>query len=82
MHDLNRLLSNFFHDESGQDLVEYAVVAASWQPRSGLPSSALVPDSPGPSDSTGQPSGSRPIWTLHDCISNRNCGPESISWEN
>jgi pilus assembly protein Flp/PilA len=29
MHDLNRLLSNFFHDESGQDLIEYAVVAAS-----------------------------------------------------
>jgi pilus assembly protein Flp/PilA len=29
MHDLNRLLSNLFHDESGQDLIEYAVVAAS-----------------------------------------------------
>ena len=29
MHDLNRLLSNLFHDESGQDLIEYAAVAAS-----------------------------------------------------
>jgi pilus assembly protein Flp/PilA len=29
MHDLNRLLSNLYHDESGQDLIEYAVVAAS-----------------------------------------------------
>ena len=29
MHDLNRLLANIFHDESGQDLIEYAVVAAS-----------------------------------------------------
>jgi pilus assembly protein Flp/PilA len=28
MHDLNRLLSNLFHDESGQDLIEYALVAA------------------------------------------------------
>ena len=28
MHDLNRLLSNLVHDESGQDLIEYALVAA------------------------------------------------------
>jgi pilus assembly protein Flp/PilA len=28
MHDLNRIWSNFFHDESGQDLIEYALVAA------------------------------------------------------
>lgn len=28
MHDLNRPLSKFFHDESGQDLIEYALVAA------------------------------------------------------
>ena len=29
MHDLNRLLANIFHDESGQDLIEYAAVAES-----------------------------------------------------
>jgi pilus assembly protein Flp/PilA len=28
MHDLNRILSNLVHDESGQDLIEYALVAA------------------------------------------------------
>jgi pilus assembly protein Flp/PilA len=28
MHDLNRPFSSFFHDESGQDLIEYALVAA------------------------------------------------------
>ena len=28
MHDLNRLLAKLFHDESGQDLIEYALVAA------------------------------------------------------
>jgi pilus assembly protein Flp/PilA len=28
MHDLNRVCSNLFHDESGQDLIEYALVAA------------------------------------------------------
>jgi pilus assembly protein Flp/PilA len=28
MHDFNRFFSIFFHDESGQDLIEYALVAA------------------------------------------------------
>ena len=28
MHDFNRIFSNLFHDESGQDLIEYALVAA------------------------------------------------------
>jgi len=28
MHDLNRIFSNLVHDESGQDLIEYALVAA------------------------------------------------------
>jgi pilus assembly protein Flp/PilA len=28
MNSLNRTLSNLLHDESGQDLIEYALVAA------------------------------------------------------
>jgi pilus assembly protein Flp/PilA len=28
MHDFKGLFSNLFHDESGQDLIEYALVAA------------------------------------------------------
>jgi pilus assembly protein Flp/PilA len=28
MNDIQQLFSNFLHDESGQDLIEYALVAA------------------------------------------------------
>jgi pilus assembly protein Flp/PilA len=28
MNDLQQLFSNLFHDESGQDLIEYALIAA------------------------------------------------------